>query len=352
MNQPTRVLHLHFGKDGGAERFFVNLAQAFARRGVEQKFIFRPDRIWKSEVEMHGEVIENNFRRLTLSGNLMHFRVRRLCKDWRPHAIMAWMPRAARLLPNWDDAVKFARLGDYPKTLKHFSNCDALVGNTPQIAAHCRDLGWDRPALTISNFARPIAINKVQRNDFGTPQDAFLVSAVGRFVNRKGMDLVIRAVAKIPDAWLWLIGDGKERDQLQQLVHSEGISDRTRFIGWVAEPSDYIAASDAFAVASRHEPLGNVILEGWHANVPIVSTKSEGPSWYMKHGENGLMVDIDDVDQLAAGLGELRNSQQLCAKLVQGGQATLETMFSEDRIVSDYLRLFHGDLSDPMAGRQ
>ena len=42
-----RVLHIHFGKEGGAERFFVNLAQAFAERGVEQRFIIRPNRSWE-----------------------------------------------------------------------------------------------------------------------------------------------------------------------------------------------------------------------------------------------------------------------------------------------------------------
>jgi hypothetical protein len=45
----TRVLHMHFGKDGGAERFFVSLAQALAERGVEQRFVVRPNRSWRDE---------------------------------------------------------------------------------------------------------------------------------------------------------------------------------------------------------------------------------------------------------------------------------------------------------------
>ena len=55
-----KVLHMHFGKEGGAERFLVTLARALAERGVEQRFIIRPDRIWRDEVATLGPVIESN----------------------------------------------------------------------------------------------------------------------------------------------------------------------------------------------------------------------------------------------------------------------------------------------------
>ncbi len=53
-----RVLHLHFGKHGGAERFFVVLANALSERGVEQRFVIRPKRAWRSEVENLGLIVE------------------------------------------------------------------------------------------------------------------------------------------------------------------------------------------------------------------------------------------------------------------------------------------------------
>ena len=90
----TRILHLHFGKDGGAERFMVNLAGGLAERGVEQRFVIRPDRIWKPEIAGHGEIIEDHFRRLSISGQILPWRIRRMVRTWRPNAIMAWMPRA------------------------------------------------------------------------------------------------------------------------------------------------------------------------------------------------------------------------------------------------------------------
>ena len=61
-----RVLHFHFGKEGGAERFFVNLATAFKQRGVEQKFFIRPNRTWEQDIAKLGPITKTNFRHLSL----------------------------------------------------------------------------------------------------------------------------------------------------------------------------------------------------------------------------------------------------------------------------------------------
>ena len=51
-----RVLHFHFGKEGGAERFFVNLASAFSKRGIEQQFFIRPNRTWEPDIAKLGPI--------------------------------------------------------------------------------------------------------------------------------------------------------------------------------------------------------------------------------------------------------------------------------------------------------
>ncbi|MSO70547.1 MAG: glycosyltransferase [Alphaproteobacteria bacterium] len=341
-----KVLHFHFGTDGGAERFFVNLAKALGERGVEQRFVIRPVRSWRPDIAPLGPIIEHHYRRLSLFSPLLEWRIRRLAREWRPNAIMAWMPRAARLIPDYPGAVKLTRLGDFPRHLDHFARCDLLVGNVPGIAQHCRDLGWSRPVRTISNFPREVQPRPIARQSLDTPIDAFVISNAGRFVNRKGFDLLIRAAARIPGAYLWLIGDGRERAALEQLAEAEGIRSRTRFIGWVEEPIHTIAASDVLVMPSRHEPLGNVILEAWAAGVPVVATRSEGPSWYMIDGENGLLADIDDLDAVVAGIARIRADRALARGLVAGGAAQLQRLFSKERIVEQYLALFAGRIDE------
>jgi len=335
-----KILHIHFGKEGGAERFFVSLANAFGERGVEQHFIIRPGRTWEGLIEKLGPIWFNNYRYLSLSSVLLEWRVKRFIKKWQPDAVMAWMPRASRLIPDMDGPVKLTRLGDYPVHLRHFQTLDVLVGNQPGIATHCQDLGWDKPICTISNFARQVTPKPVSRASLETPENAFVISSAGRFVNRKGMDFLIRAAARVPNAYLWLIGHGKERDALEALAQQEGIAERTRFVGWVDEPIHYIAASDVFGMSSRHEPLGNVVLEAWQAKVPVVATRSEGPSWYMVDGGNGVLTDIDDLDPFVAGLQKIKNDPVFAAKMVEGGSAQLENLFSQRSIVDQYLELF------------
>ena len=347
---PQRVLHLHFGKEGGAERFFVSLAQALAERGVEQRFIIRPNRSWGPEIAALGPVIRNNFGRISPVALLAHLQVEVLVRRWKPDAVMAWMPRAGRLLHRWPGVVKLARMGDFPQNLKHFGQCDVLVGNLPGIAQRCRDLNWQKPVLTISNFPRAVVPVPVARASLGTPDGVFLIAASGRFVPRKGFDVLVRAIARLPGAWLWLLGDGQERAALETLAQSLGVADRVRFAGWVPEPMHYIAAADAFVMPSRHEPLGNTLLEAWQAGVPTVSTRSEGPDWYMRDGIDGIVTAIDDDAAIAAGLGRIRDDRALGQTFVANARARLAERFSKDAVVDAYTRVFAGDFSGDFDG--
>lgn len=341
-----RVLHIHFGTDGGAERFFVALAQALGERGVEQRFVILPGREWRKDLEALGPIIEGRCRRLSLPTLLLRRRLHRMLREWRPDVVMAWMLRAARLLPSWPEALRVVRLGLFPPHLKYLRRCDALVCNMPGIGRRSRELGWTGPLYTITNFARNEGneVRPVARAALDTPEDAFVISGAGRFVPEKGFDLLVRAAARVPDAWLWLIGDGEERTALAALAEEAGIAGRTRFAGWVEEPAHYVAATDVFGMPSRREPFGNAILDAWRCGIPVVATRSEGPGWYMVDGENGMLVDIDDAEAFASAVERIRTGRALADALAAGGRARLAGMFARERIVDRYLDLFAGRL--------
>ena len=341
-----RVLHFHFGKEGGAERFFVNLSRAFAKRGIEQKFFIRPNRTWEAQIAELGPVIKNNFSRVSPYSLFAHVQAEFIVRKWKPDAVMAWMPRAGRLLHRWPNTIKLARMGDFPANLKHFNNCDILVGNLPGIATRCRDLGWKKPVITISNFSREVELKEISRDILNTPTSNFIVTASGRFVPRKGFDVLIKSIAKIPNITLWLMGEGPEKQKLVNLSSELDISDRIKFLGWVEEPIHYIKASDAFVMPSRHEPLGNALLEAWRAKVPTVSTKSEGPTWYMRDKVDGVLTDIDNVDQISSALSSLIQNENLRNFYVKNASERLEQMFNEEAVVTAYLNVFKGQFND------
>lgn len=344
-----KILHMHFGKEGGAERFFVNLVRAFAERGIEQHFIVRPGRLWREEIAELGPIWENNFRRLAPGAAVLRWRMNRLVRQWQPDVIMAWMSRSSRLIPNYPSAVKLTRLGDYPRHLRNFRNNDLIVSNTPGIAEACQTLGWQKPLKVISNFPRSVSIAPVSRAAMATPEDAFVVAGSGRFVGRKGFDTLLHAVAALPGAWLWLMGEGEKRAELEALASQLGIAERTRFAGWVEEPMNYVASASVFVMPSRHEPLGNVVLEAWQAAVPVVSTRSEGPSWFIRDGKDALLCEIDDAAGMAAAIERLRDDQELGTRLVAAGRERLAAEFTMERVVDAYVDVFNGKFRDENA---
>ncbi len=336
-----RIIHFQFGKEGGAERFFVRLINALARRGIEQTVVIRPDRLWCDEIDASVGVVESHFRNLTPDRLLLPLKVKRMIKAQRPTVLCAWATRASRLMPAHLEAIRISRLGDYPTKLDYFKNTDVLVCNSPGIAAHVRALGWDRGIEVISNFAELNRIQPIERAAFNTPQSAPVVMAMGRFVPRKQFGLLAEAIASIPEAYLWLAGDGEERSNIEKAAIRCGIAGRVRFLGWQKDVRPFLAAADIFVMPSSHEPLGNVILEAWAQHRPVVSTRSEGPNWFMRDGENGLTVDIGDVVGLAGAIRRLIDHPDLADHIAARGNETLRLQFSEESVVEDYLRLFH-----------
>lgn len=335
-----KVMHYHLGKDGGAERFFVHLVNALARRGVEQTAVIRPNRLWRKNIDGVCGIIESNFRNLSPDRLLLPMKVMRMARREQPNALMSWATRPSRLMPPYKGCIKLSRLGDYPTKLDYFANTDILVCNTPGIAEHVKKIGWTRGVEVVSNFTSTQEIAPIAKAQLDTPQDAPLVVSTGRFVKRKGFHILIDAVSTLPGVYLWLAGDGEEREALEAQVDARGMRDRVRFVGWQDDTRPYVAAADVFVMASSHEPLGNVILEAWAQKKPVVSSKSEGPSWFMKDGENGLLAEIGEAGSFATAINSLLSDQALSKRVAAGGHATLMNQFSEDAVVEQYLELF------------
>lgn len=335
-----RVHQYIFGKDGGAERFFVHLVGALARRGVEQTAVLRWNRRWHDDVAAHARVIQSNFRNLSADRLLLPIRVRLLAEREKPDALISWSTRGARLMPAYKGGIKLSRLGDYPTHLGYFKNSDILVCNTPGIGDHVRRLGWTRGVEVISNFTDTTAVEPISRAEADTPEGVPLVMTMGRFVKRKRFHLLIEAMASVPDAYLWIVGDGEEREALKAVVQEYKLENRVRFLGWQKDTRRYVAAADVFVMPSSHEPLGNVILEAWAQKRPVISSRSEGPMWFVRDGENGLLVDIDDVAGFARAINEVIAQPQLAASLGENGRATLVGHFSEEAVANAYIDLF------------
>jgi len=134
--------------------------------------------------------------------------------------------------------------------------------------------------------------------------------AVGRLVEKKGFDLLIRAFSLIspefPEFHLLVAGDGEERNHLERLIDELNLRDRITLFGF-ADRETTIAlflGCEFFVLSSRLEPFGIVVLEAMAAHKAVLATKSGGAIDLVQPGVNGMLVE-PEVDALAAGMREM-----------------------------------------------
>ncbi len=335
-----RVMQVMAGaRYGGAEAFFVRLVLALARAGLDQCVVMRRDGRRHSTLGSAGLVpMELPFGGImdTVTGRALRREVARL----RPDLVLCWMGRAARFAPSGRH-VLVGRMGGY-YDLKYYRHCDHLVGNTPDIVAYLVRQGWSAErAHHLPNFVDEPADTALARERLGTPEGVPLLLALGRLHENKGFDVLLQALARLPGVWLWLAGEGSERRALGALADRLGVAERVHFLGWRDDIGSLMATADVCVCPSRHEPLGNVILEAWAAGKPVVAAAAAGPQGLIEDGETGRLVPIDDAGALAASLGETIAEPERARTMGEAGHARFRRDHSEPVVVAKYLAFFH-----------
>jgi glycosyltransferase involved in cell wall biosynthesis len=132
-----------------------------------------------------------------------------------------------------------------------------------------------------------------------------VVGCIARLDAIKGIDVLIRAVARLPDVTLAVVGDGPEREPLGALADELGVADRVLLTGWSDRARDHLTTFDVFALASRFEAWGIALVEAMLAGVPVVATDVGGVRDVVVPGETGLLVPAEDPAALAEAIGAL-----------------------------------------------
>jgi phosphatidyl-myo-inositol dimannoside synthase len=213
-----------------------------------------------------------------------------------------------------------------------FSRARAVTAPSGDLLDRARRLGARDPLELIPYGADVAALTPDQeaiealRNRLGIPRDQIVVTAIGRFVTKKGFSFLVDAFVQARgvrnDLELVFVGDGDLRAELEAQVEALDASAHVTFAGMAdrATLPAYLGLADMIVVPSIHtdghvDGLPNVALEAMAAGTPLVATRVGGLPELVKDGRNGLLVDEKDASALSSAILALAGDAALRARL-------------------------------------
>lgn len=141
-----------------------------------------------------------------------------------------------------------------------------------------------------------------------------VILGVGRLVPQKDFPMLIRAFGRVlekRDARLIILGEGPDRQALEQQVRQAGLESKVQLPGFLPNPASYMARAGVFALSSVREGLPTVLIEALATGTPVVSTDCpSGPQEILQGGELGRLVPVGDHDALAQAIVEALDDQR------------------------------------------
>jgi rhamnosyl/mannosyltransferase len=225
-----------------------------------------------------------------------------------------------------------------------FDRSSSILVSGDKMASAGELQGYREKVRTLPYGISPRMIGPSRSNE-RPPEGPLRILFVGRLVYYKGVDVLLRSLVDVPDATLRIVGDGADRQELEELAMSLGIAPRTTFIGVVSD-IDLVAEyskANLFVLpsVSRAEAFGMAMTEAMANGLPAISTSlGTGTDWVNIDGQTGIVVAPGDIQALAEGIERMREPR-LREFLSQGAVERTRSLFSfehhADQLEAAYL---------------
>ena len=216
---------------------------------------------------------------------------------------------------------------------------EAVVANSEGLRELGRSFDNNVPIDVIPNGVSMSQFKSKDRN-----WDPARLLIVGRVVYQKGIDQLLNALAGLLDLdWdLTVVGDGPQREPLEEMAHQIGIADRVRFLGWKSK-GDLVGRyqeANLFVYPSRHEGMPNVVLEAMATGLPVIASNIAGNEELVLHGKTGLLVQSDDLSGLREAIRELILAPGRRRKMGATAQKRVEEQYTWANTATQYIEVF------------
>jgi glycosyltransferase involved in cell wall biosynthesis len=204
--------------------------------------------------------------------------------------------------------------------------------------------------VDVVNAQFPHSHSQEWRREQQIPANAFVFAHVASFGLIKNQRMLVNSFSRVsmesPNAYLLMVGDGEQRDEISALVADLGISDRVKFTGIRSDVAQILNASDCFVLSSDWEGLPLSILEAMSAGLPVISTRVGGIPELISHGQNGLLVPPGDAQQLADAMLYACQHSEAAARMGQTSRAVALERFDVREMARQYGALYLKILAD------
>jgi len=193
--------------------------------------------------------------------------------------------------------------------------------------------------IDTNKFAPASSDNRSLRNSYGINDDEVVIGQIGSLITRKGVDLLLKSFAALTQKHvnikLMIVGDGSERNALQDLSRDLLVDDRVIFVGDVTNTEVYYSrVFDINVLASRSEALPLTLLEAAACGLPNIGSRVGGIPEIIDNDITGYIFDKENVDQLSKSLDILIHNKRLREKMGEAGRNKIITTFSLKEYVS------------------
>lgn len=238
-------------------------------------------------------------------------------------------------------------------------NCDRVIAPSAGLRGVLRRYGVDTPIFVVPNGVdlRPFqqVQNPLNREDFGFTPDNVVLIYTGRIGPEKNLTFLLRAFAGTAQVYhqvrLLIVGDGRERDNLQDWVKNTGLEGKVFFTGMVPyeELPRYLAVADAYVTASVTEVHPLSVIEGMAAGLPVLGTQSVGVGDIVVNCETGLLAPEADLAGFTASMVRLVTDHELRKSL---GESAREAAKAYDiQITTEMMLEQYNQVIDEVRGR-
>ena len=182
--------------------------------------------------------------------------------------------------------------------------------------------------------------NETFRSDVGIDENTLVFGTIARFDEIKNLPMMIDAFKQVhdnhPHTRLLMVGDGDERQMLEQLVEKHNLTDSVIFTGYQSDTASYMAVIDLYLLTSFSEGTSMTLLEAMANETCSIVTAVGGNVELIEHLANGVVVDSGDTNTLAQWMSKLANDPGHRKKLGEQARLTYEQKFSVEQMAAHY----------------